>query len=354
MTPTGAGLHDDSREEAAKTAIRSDLEKLIDKAWPSIEDKFKKLTRDYRFRSRAYWAKNLSEKPNLITTLYELEYGVFWHALDDWDAVKQSIEPEKRLLYEKEVVRQAENSETVRKERNDYAPGYDHPYIILLELYDEEKLSERTVDRKKLTDIVNRAFLEIAYDETPSKTLTMKNLGLLDSYMPMINLKESIKLYRKPLEAGMWVTPNYVKEFNRQQNTLSGEEAAKLAAPIVEGIFYDKFTSEIEPWLYDKPAYSSGIRLDDDGNFVVVDDGVTNLYAEVDLPHQLKPYAGYIKNNIVQERIRSVAKSMAYNSKNADEDLRKPYAAAFKEVVRYINFKDAEDRYGFLEMNQTD
>ncbi|EFD92970.1 MAG: hypothetical protein BJBARM5_0346 [Candidatus Parvarchaeum acidophilus ARMAN-5] len=345
-----------SENETYKHAglIKSDLKSIVNTAWPSIQNEAEKVTKDFSLKSRAYWIKAFYKKLNPVSTLYELEYGVFWHALDNWEGIKKQLGPDRQLAYEEAVLSQAERSELIRKKRHNFAPGYEHPYIILLELYDEQKISEKAVSKTKLTDIVDHAFWEIAYDNSPGKSLTAMNLELFDSYIPIIDFRTALKSYRKPLEAGDWVTHNYIKEFKRQKSGMSKEEAEALAAPIIEKIIYDKITYEIEPWLYRPNDDSSEVSLADDGSLSITDKKIKNIYPEMSLSYQLKPYTQYMKSAPAQDRIRHLASYLASNAKNGEDDLRKPYAMAFNKIMKYLRFDNRQKKDEFILNNPVD
>jgi hypothetical protein len=249
----------------------------------------------------------------ILLLLNEIVYGSFWHSSNFWKNAEAGMTDHDRELYATITIEQAKRAHTMKEMS---APGYWYGYSWIVEKYDQGELRDY-IPESLLREAVNRGFWEYANRHfTVAEAKYAMPGGILDRYYIVMKYWEYLDLtrvnefWKEPLcGKADWPILEYRKAFGRVMRLLNEETAAKLASPIIDGIF----------------------------RYVLNDEHKWDEKRGAEVAERLKPYERYMKLGEVQELIRSnLVEQLGYLY---DDDYK---FEALRNVNIYLDYLDMD------------
>ena len=224
--------------------VKSELEQLVDWAWPYVEKEFKGMPKDKfkRAERAAFYSHRIPDRfeKYKFLTLYEINSGCYWHATDFWLILRKELPKEKLEFYANAIIEQAKVGGCHADRNSDYA-------WIVLKHYDGTLTD--FIDDELLKEAVNRGFWEFAEHELTGHS----HFASLKYYQAIIAYKDLIEIKGVPLEKPLratclekrdkhghlvggllWPDENYIELVDKFKDQLPEDDAAKLIRPILE------------------------------------------------------------------------------------------------------------------------
>ncbi len=235
----------------AMNRVNNELNDLVNKLWPEFlktdtNNKFitkPELEFDLEFKAKRMLERIDFTHPEvkMLSLLYELTFGTFWHTTDNWKDLESKMTEEDRIFYSTIILEQAKIAHTVS---GSSAPGYRYGYSWIVRKYNDNTLRQY-VSNELLKEAVNRGFWEyvneyftLKDDNIPVPLAVFEHYKVIMKYSELLDLRRVEEFWKEPLSGKYeFVTQEYKDALERALPYLSTDSAIKLVVPVIKNIF---------------------------------------------------------------------------------------------------------------------